>query len=219
MRLAQRQRRVAVEERDGVAMDLVGGAAVEFEIAHRRRDVGAPLPHRLAGVARLQRGKLGRVLLDQQAEPRQAAAPLERRHAAPSAPLRRRRGRPSRHGRHPPRPRRAPRRRPARRTGRPTSMRSPDNAVDGLAADDLHEGAALRHSGRQMRAHRTTLLWDSAVPVSMLQVRTGQRRTCTDKQERAPPCQVLACGTLALANLNRLEYRAGPSPAAKRTYP
>ena len=66
-------------------MDLVGGAAVEFEIAHGRRNVGAALSHRLAGVARFQRGKLGRVLLDQQPKPRQAAAALERRHAAPWA--------------------------------------------------------------------------------------------------------------------------------------
>ena len=48
---------------------------------------------------------------------------------------------------------------------------------------------------------------DSLGPVFMLQVRKGCGGPCTDKLEAGRPCQVLTCGTLALANLNRLEYR------------
>ena len=44
----------AVEEGERVAVQLVGGAAVIFEIARDGDGVGARLFHRLAGVARLE---------------------------------------------------------------------------------------------------------------------------------------------------------------------
>ena len=59
VRLAQRQRGIAVEEGNGVAVDLVAGAAVELEIAQHGRDIGLALPERLAGVARFERGEFG----------------------------------------------------------------------------------------------------------------------------------------------------------------
>ncbi len=49
-------------------MQLVGGAAVIFEIARDRDRVGARLFHRLAGVARLDGGEFVGVILDQPAE-------------------------------------------------------------------------------------------------------------------------------------------------------
>jgi hypothetical protein len=45
---------IAVEERDRLAMHLVGGCAVELEIACRRRHVGAGLFQRLATILRLE---------------------------------------------------------------------------------------------------------------------------------------------------------------------
>ena len=60
--LAQHGHHVAVEERDHIAVHLVGGGAVELEVARRRRDVGARLLHRLAGVARLELGELVEVI-------------------------------------------------------------------------------------------------------------------------------------------------------------
>ena len=190
-------------------MDLVGRAAVEFEIAHRRRDVGAALADRLAGVARFQRRKLGRVLLDEQAEPRQAAAALEGRHAAPRARHRRRNARRPRRGRHRPCPRPGSRRRPARRTGRRRRC-----------ARRTGESTALPPM-ICMKARPCATVVDRCAPIAQLSSGIPPHRclccSCeqgsggygTDKQEGAPPCQVLACGTLALANLNRLEYRAG----------
>ncbi len=85
VRLAQRQRGVAVEERDGVAVDLVAGAAVEFVVAHGGGDIRPALPQRLAGVAQFQRRKLGAVRLDQMEKPGQQPAALDRRHPAPRA--------------------------------------------------------------------------------------------------------------------------------------
>jgi hypothetical protein len=54
VRLAQRQRGVAVLERQGRAVHLVGGAAVELEVARQRDRVGAALLQRLADVERFE---------------------------------------------------------------------------------------------------------------------------------------------------------------------
>ena len=53
-----------VEIGDHVAVQLVGGAAVEFEIAGERDGVGAGLAQGLAVVAALQDGELVRLRLD-----------------------------------------------------------------------------------------------------------------------------------------------------------
>ena len=61
------RREEAVEEGDRVAVQLVGGAAVIFEIARDGDGVGAGLFHRLAGVPRFQLGDFVRVVFDEAA--------------------------------------------------------------------------------------------------------------------------------------------------------
>ena len=84
-RLAQDHHLIAGEEGDGLAVDLVGGAAVELEVAGAGGDVVARLLHRLAGVVRLDIGKLVEMVEDQPAEPGQQAAAVDRRGGAPFA--------------------------------------------------------------------------------------------------------------------------------------
>ncbi|MCY1514833.1 hypothetical protein D9M68_493920 [compost metagenome] len=79
-------------EGDGLAVHLVGGAAVELEIARQHRDVGACCGHGLAGVARLQAGQLFMVRQHALAEAQQQPAAFQRRHAAPFAVQRPARG-------------------------------------------------------------------------------------------------------------------------------
>ena len=66
-------------------MDLVGGAAVELELAGQRQRVGMGLAKRLAGVARLEHRERVRLGLDQLAKPCKDASALERRHPGPVA--------------------------------------------------------------------------------------------------------------------------------------
>ena len=54
VRLTQRERGVAVGEGQGLAVHLVGGTAVELQVARQRHGVGATLPERLAHVQRFQ---------------------------------------------------------------------------------------------------------------------------------------------------------------------
>ena len=89
LRLVDGGDEIAVEERDRVAVQLVGGAAVIFEIARDRDRVGARLSHRLAGVARLERGDLVDVVLDRAAEFRQQAPAFGGAEPAPGALLER----------------------------------------------------------------------------------------------------------------------------------
>ena len=84
-RLAQDHHLIAVEEGDGVAVDLVGGAAVELEIAGAGGDVVPRLLHRLAGVHGLDLGKFVEMIEDQAAQPGQHPPPVDRRRAAPHA--------------------------------------------------------------------------------------------------------------------------------------
>ena len=77
----------AVEERDRVAVQLVGGGAVELEIARDRHRVGAGLFERLAGVAGLQQRQLLDVVLDQPPELAEQPPALGRGQAAPGAAL------------------------------------------------------------------------------------------------------------------------------------
>ena len=74
---------IAVQEGNDVAMDLVGGAAIELEIADGRVDVGARLAHRLAGIAGLQPGQLVEMILDLEGELRDQPAPLGRGETPP----------------------------------------------------------------------------------------------------------------------------------------
>ena len=83
--LPDRRDEKAVEERDRVAVQLVGRAAVIFEIARHRDRVGARLLHRLAGVARFQPGEFLGVILDQAAELGEQSPALDGGEAAPGA--------------------------------------------------------------------------------------------------------------------------------------
>ncbi len=74
---------VAVEKRDRVAVDLVGGAAVIFEVARHGDGIGARLLHRLAGIASLNLGEFLRVIGDEASQSRQKPAPLGRRQPSP----------------------------------------------------------------------------------------------------------------------------------------
>jgi hypothetical protein len=85
MRFAQGFRVMAVQKRDHLSMQLVGGAAVIFEIAHQRRHVGARLGDGLAIVAGFQtRQRLG-LGLDAQAQAQHQPAALGRSQPAPIA--------------------------------------------------------------------------------------------------------------------------------------
>ena len=83
VRLAPRQHRVAGRIRNRLARELVGGAAVELEVARARRDIGARLAQRLAAVARLDQRELVGVIEYFAPEPRRAAGPSRRARGAP----------------------------------------------------------------------------------------------------------------------------------------
>ena len=85
VRLAQRVDGVAGQVGDGLAGQLVRGAAVELEVARQRPGVGAGLGQRLADVAGLEPRQLLGALLDQPADPRQQAAALGGGRPAPVA--------------------------------------------------------------------------------------------------------------------------------------
>ena len=85
MRLAQRHRRIALEEGNRVAVDLVPGAAVEFVVALCCHHIRLALASRLAGVAQFERRQLVCVAFDQKAEFHQQAAAFDSRHPPPRA--------------------------------------------------------------------------------------------------------------------------------------
>ncbi len=87
---------IAGKEGNGLPMQLVGGAAIEFEVARGGRDIGAGLLHGLAGVARLKLGELLGMVGDGDRELGEQAAPLGGGEAAPGPLLHRMAGR--RHG-------------------------------------------------------------------------------------------------------------------------
>ena len=66
-------------------VDLVGGAAVELEVARQRPGVGARLGQRLADVARLEERQPLDLVLDEPPEAREQPPPLGRRQRAPFA--------------------------------------------------------------------------------------------------------------------------------------
>ena len=68
-----------------MAVHLVGGAAIEFEIAGGGVDIGFGLRHRLAGVARFELGQFLGMVLDLEAQFRDQAAALGRGQPAPGA--------------------------------------------------------------------------------------------------------------------------------------
>ena len=96
MRIVDDRHRIAVEERQRVAMQFVGGRTIEFEIARRGDHIGGAVLQRLAGVAQFQRREFGGIVGDRLAELHQQAAALERGEPAPGAleRLARRRDRP-----------------------------------------------------------------------------------------------------------------------------
>ena len=86
VRLAQRQRGVAVGEGDGLAHHLVGRAAVELEVARQRQRVGAALLQRLADVQRFEPRQLVGLLQHRAADMRSSKRPRSAaREAAPGA--------------------------------------------------------------------------------------------------------------------------------------
>jgi hypothetical protein len=84
-RLAHDHHLVAIEEGDGIAMQLVGSTAVVLEITSGGGDVAARQLHRLAGIGCLDLGELFLVGKDRAAEFRQQATALGRRRVAPYA--------------------------------------------------------------------------------------------------------------------------------------
>jgi len=89
VRLAQRERGVAVGEGDRLAHHLVGRAAVELEVARQRQRVGAPLLERLADVQRLEPRQLVGFFEHERAHLGEQAAALGRAERTPGAVERR----------------------------------------------------------------------------------------------------------------------------------
>src|SRR6185312_2139917 len=73
----------------GVAMNLVGGGAVEFAVARQRLDVGPRLLERLADVPCFELRQQIDIFQNALADPMQDAAAIGRRHASPVAVQRR----------------------------------------------------------------------------------------------------------------------------------
>jgi hypothetical protein len=84
-RLADQLDRIVLLEGNGLAVHLVGRAAIELEVARQHRDVGARGGHGLAGVARFQLRQFFVVGQHAFAQAQQQPAALQRRHAAPAA--------------------------------------------------------------------------------------------------------------------------------------
>ena len=80
---------VAGQERDRVAVDLVGRAAVIFEVAGRGDHIGSRLLQGLAGVARFELSQFLGMIGDGGAELGEQAPALERAHPTPGARKRR----------------------------------------------------------------------------------------------------------------------------------
>ena len=89
VRLIQRDGRESRSVRDGVAVNLVGGSPVEFEVARQRLDIGPRLLQRLADVPRFELRQQIDILQDALADPMQDATTVGRRHASPVAGQRR----------------------------------------------------------------------------------------------------------------------------------
>jgi hypothetical protein len=85
VRIADYGDRVPVEERDRLAVHLVGARAVELEVARGRDDVGAPLADRLARVLRLERSEFVDTGRDGVAKLHQEASALRGGELAPGA--------------------------------------------------------------------------------------------------------------------------------------
>jgi len=85
VRLAQRQRGVAGRERDRLAHHLVGGPAVELEVARQRVGIGQALLDRLADVERLHARQHVGQLAHPLAHAQQDATALGRAHLSPRA--------------------------------------------------------------------------------------------------------------------------------------
>ena len=210
----KRQRGIAVEEGDGVAVDLVGSAAVELEVAHRRGHVRFALPERLAGVARFECGQCRRLARQQ---PESAVSKRPRSSAGMRL-----------HGL-------LSKARRAARTARSTSAL----AEAGMEANTLPsdgQTTSMRSPDKESteRPSMTCIAavpsavarWAECLPILLsLGVRRGsayaarakQRQIVRFRQTRAMlGCQDFqldptACDTMALAHLNRLEYK----PAAQ----
>ena len=93
MRLADRQDRVAVLVGNRGAVQLVGGAGIELEVARQRDRVGPCLLQRLAGVLGLELRQLLDMGLDRIGPAPQQAAAIDGGHPAPEAGMGRARGR------------------------------------------------------------------------------------------------------------------------------
>ena len=85
MRLPQGINGIAVQIRDRFAMHLVGGPAVEFQIAGQRHGIGPRLFQRLADVHRFQHGQIVGAVQHHLSHARQNPPPFQRRHPAPIA--------------------------------------------------------------------------------------------------------------------------------------
>lgn len=85
MRLAQGVDGIPGLEGDGFAHELVGGAPVEFQIARKRRHIGACLPERLAHVLRLDQGKVVDPLKHDTRHAHEDPAPVGCGHPSPFA--------------------------------------------------------------------------------------------------------------------------------------
>ena len=83
MRFAQRQRRIAVEKWNRVAMHLVGCTAVKLVAAHGCDNVHFSLSRGFARVARFQRREFIGVPLDQMIQPCEAAPSFRCGHLRP----------------------------------------------------------------------------------------------------------------------------------------
>ena len=83
VRLPERQREGIAGQRHGLAVELVGVAAVELEVPGGHLDVGPGLGQRLARVERLRAGEVLGVAADQRGNGEQVLAPLKGRQAAP----------------------------------------------------------------------------------------------------------------------------------------
>ena len=138
-------------------MDLVAGAAVEFEIAHRCGDIGLALPNRLAGIARFQCGKFRTVRLDEKEKPRQATSALDCRHPDPRSFIEGSPGRPD--GAIDIRLAGSGYRCKYLAIGRRRHIDpKPGHGIDRLAIDELHERQTLGDRTRKMRSHSVCLL-------------------------------------------------------------
>ena len=85
MRYAHQADVVAVKVGNGLAVDLVGGTAVELEVARHHLDIIACHGDGLAGITRFQLCDLLGMRKDQLTQAHQQASPLGGRQAAPGA--------------------------------------------------------------------------------------------------------------------------------------